>query len=77
MVVWRTWCIWYDNLWVRGYLVLVLAATGGVCRSPPRIVVLFLKRHRSYVDCDCCDGQQAEPVDLEYARHLLPTRDQL
>ncbi|KAF8895817.1 hypothetical protein CPB85DRAFT_1329304 [Mucidula mucida] len=28
VVVWRTWCIWYDNLWVRGYLVLVLAATG-------------------------------------------------
>ncbi|KAF9032454.1 hypothetical protein BDZ89DRAFT_1063359 [Hymenopellis radicata] len=28
VVVWRTWCIYYDNAWVRAYLALVLVATG-------------------------------------------------
>ncbi|KAF9013709.1 hypothetical protein BDZ89DRAFT_1118733 [Hymenopellis radicata] len=28
VVVWRTWCIWYDNVFVRAYLALVLLATG-------------------------------------------------
>ncbi|KAF8893254.1 hypothetical protein CPB85DRAFT_1440728 [Mucidula mucida] len=28
VVVWRTWCIWYDNAFVRAYLALVLIATG-------------------------------------------------
>ncbi|KAF8915250.1 hypothetical protein CPB85DRAFT_1295053 [Mucidula mucida] len=27
VVVWRTWCIWHGNIWVRLYLIIVLLAT--------------------------------------------------
>ncbi len=29
VVVWRTWTIYYDNVYVRAYLAIVLLATGG------------------------------------------------